>query len=109
MYYFQYPLQSMLQAMNLARAAMTNSLIGAYCQNHHHLYACDKRKYRDYGSCHWDSRRNGISDLSSFLYRYKSGSDFTSVFGAISYHLLSPSFQDIAGFTFTMNGLQIRY
>ena len=29
MYYFQYPLQSMLQAMNLARAAMTNSLIGA--------------------------------------------------------------------------------
>ena len=29
MYYFQYPLQSMLQAMNLARAAMINSLIGA--------------------------------------------------------------------------------
>lgn len=29
MFYFQIPLQSMLQAMNLARAAMVNSLIGA--------------------------------------------------------------------------------
>lgn len=29
MFYFQIPLQSMLQAMNLARAAMINSLIGA--------------------------------------------------------------------------------
>ena len=29
MFYFQFPLQSMLQAMNLARAAMINSLIGA--------------------------------------------------------------------------------
>ena len=29
MYYFQNPLQSMLQALNLARAAMINSLIGA--------------------------------------------------------------------------------